>query len=235
MIFKNNITILIPAAGEGTRSKLKYPKTLYKINSVPIILRILKKVSKYSLNYSIIIKKKYQNLFNQYLYNSSFDQAELLYQNIASGMGDAVLRFKKSKFYDLTDDILLIWGDIPFISRKSLDNLVKLHNSNKNFLTILSYYTQNPYTYIRKDEYGKILEIIETNKTNKKFLYGERDIGVFLFNKSLLDFLKNNNKTEHNFLYVVKILSKKGLKIESLPIVNHKETLSLNKMSDIKK
>ena len=26
MIFKNNITILIPAAGEGTRSKLKYPK-----------------------------------------------------------------------------------------------------------------------------------------------------------------------------------------------------------------
>ena len=36
--------VLIVAAGEGKRANLDYPKTLYKINKVPILIRILKKI-----------------------------------------------------------------------------------------------------------------------------------------------------------------------------------------------
>ena len=42
-------------------------------------------------------------------------------------MGDAVLKFKKSKFYNNSDHILLIWGDIPFIKKSSIDKLIKVH------------------------------------------------------------------------------------------------------------
>ena len=41
--FKNNISVLIPAAGLGKRSGLNYPKSLYKVKNVPIIVRIIKK------------------------------------------------------------------------------------------------------------------------------------------------------------------------------------------------
>ena len=43
MIMINKISVLIPAAGLGNRSKLSYPKSLYRVNRVPIIVRILKK------------------------------------------------------------------------------------------------------------------------------------------------------------------------------------------------
>ena len=46
-----------------------------------------------------------------------------------SGMGDAVLKFKKSKFFEKADNILLIWGDIPFIKKSSIDKLIRFHIS----------------------------------------------------------------------------------------------------------
>ena len=38
------INVLIPAAGKGTRSNLKYPKTLYKIKGTPIIISLIKTI-----------------------------------------------------------------------------------------------------------------------------------------------------------------------------------------------
>ena len=55
------------------------------------------------------------------------------YFNYPSGMGDAVLKFKKSKFSEKADNILLIWGDIPFIKKSSIDKLIRFHISNSNF------------------------------------------------------------------------------------------------------
>ena len=43
MTMRNKISVLIPAAGLGKRSNLGYPKSLYKVNRVPIIVRILKR------------------------------------------------------------------------------------------------------------------------------------------------------------------------------------------------
>ena len=36
----NKVKFLIAAAGKGTRSGLKYPKSLYKVDDIPIIRRI---------------------------------------------------------------------------------------------------------------------------------------------------------------------------------------------------
>ena len=102
-------------------------------------------------------------------------------------------------------------------------------------MTILSYYSNNPYTFINKDKKGLVKSVIETHKNKKKYKFGERDIGVFVFKKELLNHLnqKFTNKQEHNFLYVIKKLYKLRYKIKSLPIAKKKETISLNYINDL--
>ncbi len=235
MILKNKISVLIPAAGLGKRSDLNYPKSLFKVKNIPIIVRIIKKISKYDSQPSIVINSKYQKLFKKTLNDHLIKKYELLFQNFPSGMGDAVLKFKKSKFFKKTDHILLIWGDIPFIKKSSIDKLIKFHLSSSNFMSILSNYSYKPYTLIKRDQNSIVKEIIETKDSGLKFNYGERDIGIFIFKKSLLNYLKNNKiKNEHNFLYVIKKIYHKKYSIKSLPIASDKETLSLNYVSDLK-
>ena len=235
MISKNNISVLIPAAGLGQRSQLNYPKSLYKVKNIPIIVRIIKKIIKYDSQPSIVINTKYKKLFKDTLNCHAINKFEFLFQNLPTGMGDAVLKFNQSKFLKKTDHILLIWGDIPFIKKSSIDKLIKFHISNSNFMSILSNFSYKPYTYIKKDKNYLIKEIIETKDTKFQYKYGERDIGIFIFKKSLLKYLKNNDvKKEHNFLYVIKKLYQKKYLVKSLSIASKKETMSLNYLSDLK-
>tara|TARA_Y100000996_G_C22550129_1_gene653398 strand:- start:732 stop:1439 length:708 start_codon:yes stop_codon:yes gene_type:complete len=235
MILKNKISVLIPAAGLGQRSGLSYPKSLYKVNQVPIIIRILKKIIKYDKSPSLVINSKHKDLFRETLRKYFFSKYELLYQNNPTGMGDAVKKFKKSKFYQKTDHILLIWGDLPNLRKKNIDKLIHYHLSNSNFMTILSSFCKEPYTLIRKDYKNCVKEILESKNSKKQFKFGERDIGVFIFKKSLLNYLKNSNKKkEHNFLYVINTIYKKRFIIKSLPIASFRETISLNYISDLK-
>jgi bifunctional N-acetylglucosamine-1-phosphate-uridyltransferase/glucosamine-1-phosphate-acetyltransferase GlmU-like protein len=235
IINNKNLAILIPAAGRGTRSKLNYPKTFYKVNKLPIIIRIIKKLTKYSDNFSLVINSKFKDYFIKTLDYYNISQIEYLFQNNPNGMGDAVKKFNKSKFNRKITDILLIWSDIPYISRSSIDSILRTHFKENNFMTILSYNCKNPYTFINKDKNGFVKSITETHKNKKKFKYGERDIGVFVFKKELIGYLSHNSslKKEHNFLYVISKLYKKGFKIKSLPIAKTKETISLNYINDL--
>ena len=96
-IIKNkNLAILIPAAGKGSRSMLKYPKTLYKVKKIPIIVRIIKKLSKYSNNISVVINPNFNIEFLKTLNDYDMPKIEYLFQNNPKGMGDAVIKFKKS-------------------------------------------------------------------------------------------------------------------------------------------
>lgn len=237
MIKKNqDIAVLIPSAGKGSRSKLNYPKTLYKVNKIPILIRILKKVSKYTKYFSVVINQDFDFLYFDVIKKYRINNVEFLYQNQPFGMGDAILKFMDSQNFIDVSDILLIWGDVPFVSRKSLDALIYNHYKYKNYMTILSIYSKNPYTMIIKDQNGFIKKIHETHKSKKKFKFGERDIGVFIFKKELLLELKKYKKVynnEHNFLYIINYLYRKGLNIKSLPIDNKKESISFNKFQDL--
>ena len=62
------------------------------------------------------------------------------------------LNSKNLSFFEKTDNILLIWGDIPFIKKSSIDKLIKFHLSNSNFMSILSNFSYKPYTLIKRDK-----------------------------------------------------------------------------------
>lgn len=243
MTSMNKISVVIAAAGKGSRSGLPYPKTLFKIDGHTILFRILNLVNCHDSYPSIIVSPDGKNKINQYL--NDFDlNAELLLQTKPTGMGDALLCFKESCFYADTDHIILIWGDIPFIESQTLDNMIKTHITKMNDFTFVTRKAEKAYTIVSRNKNGSVKEVIETRELGLKELSkGERDIGLFIFKKDpVMDILSKRPITgigsftgEHGFLYVIKELVQNGKAVEALPIAKEKELVSFNKLADIEK
>jgi bifunctional UDP-N-acetylglucosamine pyrophosphorylase/glucosamine-1-phosphate N-acetyltransferase len=239
----NNIKLLIPAAGQGTRLGLDYPKTLLVIDGKTILSRIIEVFNKYDSCPTIIVSKKGKKLINDHLKNCSL-RAELIVQDTALGMGNSILCFKKSKFYNSSENLMVIWGVIPFIQSDTIDSVVKFHISNNNHFTFPTRFVKDPYTKVIRDNNNSVIDIQETRENiNSTVVDGEREIGFFIFknkiilnmlNKNLLGKISNITK-EHGFLYLIKHLFKKGFKIQGLPIATSDDIISINTKIDLEK
>ena len=237
----NKFNLLIPAGGKGSRVNLKYPKSLIKINSKTILELQISLFSTYDKNPTLIINKKHEKIFNNFI-NKNQIQIETLIQDNPIGMGNAVLNFNKSKFYSDAENILLVWSDIPFLSKNTIKKTISNHIKYNNDFTFPTIYTEDPYTIVIRDNSKNIKEVIETRELkkniNKKL---EREIGFFVFKKKPLYSLLNSNLSgkinkitkEHSFLYIIKHLVKRGYKVQGIPLATIKDTYSINTLDDL--
>ena len=180
----NSIKVLIPAAGLGSRLGINFPKTLLKIRSRTILENIISKLNTYDEKPTIIINKKFKHQFIDISQRKKLN-LDLILQNKPKGMGDAVLQMKKTKNYNQIKDVILIWGDIPFIRKSTINKTIKEHFKNNNDFTFPTIFTQDPYTIVNRNKYNDVTSVFETRekKSKKKTLYGEREIGFFIFKK----------------------------------------------------
>lgn len=239
---KNNksISVVIAAAGKGTRTGLKYPKCLYEIEGAPILIRIINALYPWSEMPTIVASPSGESLILNALAKHNIEN-NCIVQPSPNGMGDAILKLKNINY--LSENILLAWGDLPFISKDSIDKLIKNYFLTKSDFSLITAFEHQPYTVVVRDSKNKIKEIIETRE-NKNFISktaNERDIGIFLFKKDLiLDYLEKPLKNkhgkitqEHGFLYLIKHLSEDGYKISSVEASHRLESVSFNSINDI--
>lgn len=239
MIF-NKVSTLIAAAGRGTRANLPYPKTLFKIEGKEILLRIFDTTKSYDQKPTIVVSPSGKVAIKNFLSKNS-REAHLVIQKEARGMGDAVLKFENSPSFKIAEDIILIWGDVPFIRKITIQKMVERHIDKNNIFTFVTAETKMAYTRVIRDKKGNIQDLIETREEGLLIESGERDIGLFIFKKKeIFDLLKKDlpkkysSKTnEHGFLYLISHLVQNGYKVEGLKIANKKELVSLNKIADL--
>ena len=134
-------------------------------------------------------------------------------------------------------------GRCTFISRDTIERLIYQHFSEDNHFTLPTIFADHPYTIIQRDDQNSISSVIET-KINPKVAVptrGERDLGLFLFDKNtILDLLVqdlpkkiNDHDSEHGFLYLIEHLYNKNFKIGSIEVTNQKESISFNSLDDL--
>lgn len=220
---------VIPAAGKSSRSGLNYPKTLYRIAGVPILVRVCSLLSPYDQRPLIIINPAFQAQFEAVL-NEFAISAQLVFQESAKGMGDALLQ--ADTYLRDDEDIILIWSDIPFIAAQTLDRLVNCHVAMENNFSLASFLGKNCYTIVSRNE-GKFAEVLETRALGiPPADEGERDIGLFIFKKQpLFDVLATapmEEGKEHGFLDAIGRLAATGAKVEAYPIAQANDVLSFN-------
>lgn len=235
------ICALIAAAGRGSRSGLPFPKTLFPIQGKPILIRIMELLKSFDGEPTLIVSPDGAMPIEGCLAEYGLT-AHLVIQPEPKGMGDAVLHFRQSPAFNDAEHILLIWGDIPFIEPKTVDEMVNRHIASGNDFTFVTRQVDSAYTIVSRNEAGAVVAVVETRELGiSQPQAGERDIGLFIFRKNSVftalseDFPGKFGKTtgEHGFLYVIGQLAARGMNVEALAIGTERDLVSLNSLEDV--
>lgn len=231
--------VLIAAAGAGTRAGLPYPKTLHPVEGRPILGRILDVVGQHDACPTIIVSPSGREAIAGFLAGDA-RQAHLVEQARPTGMGDAVLAFEQSPAAGDAGTIILVWGDIPFLSHATLAATLAHHDATQAVLTFASAIVDRAYTVVTRQADGTVAALDETRLLGVEPSPGERDIGLFVFSaEPVLAALRASAaehdpaRAEHGFLQIVRGLAAAGHRVEALPVATIRETISLNALADL--
>ncbi len=192
--------VLILAAGLGKRMKSKYPKVVHKIMGKEMINWVIDTASKIGSEIGVVLGHKadiVKKVIPAYV--------KVYIQEKQLGTAHAVMSAKE--FIDPDQDLLILYGDVPFIREETLKEMWKVHKESDADVTILTAFMDDPTGYGRiiRDENGKFVKIIEEKDlTEEQRKIKEANMGFYIFKgKKLLEALpkiKNDNAQKEYYL-----------------------------------
>ena len=227
-----NLHTIILAAGKGTRMHTNLPKVMQPLAGRPMIDHVITTAGKLTNKISTIIGYK-KDVLNEHL-SANFKNVETFVQPELNGTAGAVKAAQKNIMDD--EDVLILYGDVPLISHESLKNAL---NDNHDAV-ILTMIPKDPFGYGRviKDDSGLATEIIEEKDASpEQKKINEVFTGIMIIKGEMLlsslDEVNNNNAAGEYYLTdVIKIASKKGVKINPI-VVEETEVLGANTKSEL--
>ena len=191
MVAKNR-SVLILAAGKGTRMKSNLPKPLHAVCGFPILAHILKAAQ--ALNpgaIGIVIGHGAGQVKQTVLDNLSawgitapvefFEQTEL------AGSGSAVKA--AVPFLQKQESVMVLAGDTPLLKADTLEQMYQAFEDAKAGVLVLAVKVTNPAGYGRivrdnQNNFEKIVEDADADETTKKI--DEINSGMYVFNSKAL-------------------------------------------------
>ena len=235
MIMKDT-AVIIMAAGKGKRMKSSLPKVLHNLAGKPILNYVLDTADQLEAKRKILIVG-YKSDRTRELVG---DKIEYVEQKEQLGTAHAVLQTKKL-LSDFKGDVLILSGDVPFLTGKTLTKLLKYHQTNHFCCTLVSTILKNPKGYGRiirdkKGEIEGIIEEVDLSADRKKIT--EINSGIYCFNKDKLfqaleKITPDNKQGEYYLTDTVKILLKEGLTVGNIIVKDCSEILGINSRLDL--
>jgi len=209
-----NLSVIILAAGKGTRMKSSLPKVLHKISGYEMLYYSIKEAKKLSDDITVVlyheaelVKKVMQNYF---------DDVNFVLQDHKNypGTGGAVMGIKMKH-----KKILVLNGDMPLVESGELEGFLK--SDSDIVMSVIE--LENPDGYgrviISGDEVEKIVEQKDANSEELKV--NTVNAGVYLFKSHILEnFLpklsNDNAQGEYYITDLVELAKKDGYRISPL-------------------
>ena len=230
----NEISLIIPAAGSGTRMGGTIPKALVPINGMtlvefatltlmPLCREIIMLVSPSTLDVFKGALPKIQNIDVQYIV-----------QEIPRGTAEAV---QIGLNYADSDFSVIMWADHIGAHFFSPSVLQEFWYSDTWDVVVPVLYREDPYVYFDIDEDGSIVGFNETRMGATKQAFGWSDCGVILVRntviRSALQRLATVAEAEVNFLALFPLLNKMGLRVTTKIVDDHRLTLGANSFEEL--
>lgn len=237
-----NIQIIIMAAGKGKRMNTEIPKVLIPFNGKPMVEYIVEACFESGIKTKpILVVGHGRDLVMEYF----GDRVNYAIQENQLGTGDAVKSAKNIVPQNI-EHIIVLNGDQPNITSKTILNLAETHIKNNKLLTMATvllpdfddwHSTFYHWGRILRDTQGRILEIVEyKDATDEQKLILEVNPSYFCFEKTWLfeklEYIKNdNNQAEYYLTDLVKYATKET-QIPSIEI-EMKEALGINTIEQL--
>lgn len=229
-----NIFAIIMAAGKGTRMKSldsTKSKVAFDLLGVPLVGHVMNALKPLKLDRTITIVGHGGETTSKVVEG----QSEIVWQREQKGTGHAVLQVAPL-LEGKQGTTLIVSGDTPLITTKSLDQLLQTHIQGTFDLTILTSIVHQPFGYGRmiRNPKGQVTAIVEEiNATEEEKKINEINTGFYVFNNALLfqylhQLPPNPKNGELNITYLIKMFMDKGLKVGTSTVDAFEETLGIN-------
>ena len=240
------MNIVILAAGQGKRMKSALPKVLQTLAGKPLLQHVLSTAlalqGKASKHGPIVVVGHGATEVKTFLANvgkadSVFGKVSTVLQAEQKGTGHALLQ-ALSKL-DVQEPTLVLYGDVPLTSKKTLSKLEKLADGVRGKDSALALLTQNlanptGYGRIVRDTEGSVQEIVEEkDATLAQKAIKEINTGIMVLpTNSLKTWLKalrsSNAQGEYYLTDVIAMAVKDGVPIRTTQADHEFETVGVN-------
>ncbi len=149
-----NKQVIILAAGKGSRMKVDKPKVLVEILGKPMIEYVLDSVKIVQSMVKPVVVVGHQGELVQ---DKIKDRATIVWQKEQLGTGHAVA-IARNIFLNFSGAILVLYGDHPLISPKTIEKLFKIHEERNSVLSLMTTEVED-FTDWRSSfmEFGRII------------------------------------------------------------------------------
>lgn len=210
IFMENKLSIVILAAGKGTRMQSQTPKVLHQICGKEMLYYSIKESLKLSDDVSVVLGYKAQEIqeaMEQYFPNT----LHFILQDLENypGTGGAL-----KNYHPKYKKVLVLNGDMPLIQADELKHFLSLDSDI--IMSILDLPNTKGYGRV-KIQNNEVLEIIEEKDASPEILsLSTLNAGVYCFRSEILETylpkLQNHNAQKEYYLTDIIALSKKDSK-----------------------
>ena len=234
------LSVIILAAGKGTRMKSDLPKVLHKVAGKSMLAHVIASAMQVTRdNIHVVVGHQAEKVRREV---AAFYKVGFCFQDQLLGTGDAV----KSALPHLAahiKDVLVLCGDVPLIQPETLADLVMVHRTHGAAVTVLAADLENPSGYGRiiQDAQGNMVAIREeTDASADEKKIRRINTGIYCFDRCFLsravELLRPDNRQGEYYLTdVVDIGVKNKKKIAVTVLADHRQVLGINTLEELEK
>jgi bifunctional UDP-N-acetylglucosamine pyrophosphorylase/glucosamine-1-phosphate N-acetyltransferase len=229
-------TVVILAAGLGTRMKSGLAKALHPLADRPMIQHVLSTAAEIDPEKIILVlghqADRVRKACEEY-------KTEFVLQAEQLGTGHAV-RQARDAIAAAAGPVMILCADTPLLTSGTLTALIELHAKSRAAVTLITAMVENPFGYGRavRGKSGVVRVVEEKDATAPQKKIREVNAGIYCFEKkfllSSLDRLgKNNAQGEYYLPDTIELARKKRLVVSALLCGDPDEVMGVNSRYDL--
>lgn len=221
---------IILAAGQGTRMKSDTSKVLHKVFNRPLVHYPIE-AAKFAgaEDICLVIGHKAEEV-----QTVMGDDITYALQSEQLGTGHAVIQ--ALDFIEDADEVIILYGDTPLITGKTIEKMLAFHRKKKNAATVLSAIVDDSTGYGRivRDESKHFVKIVEQkDATEEERKIKEINGGMYVFEAELLKYslskiTNDNAQNEYYLTDTIEILLNEGHNVDAIAITDATDILGVN-------
>jgi bifunctional UDP-N-acetylglucosamine pyrophosphorylase / glucosamine-1-phosphate N-acetyltransferase len=224
-----NLSVIILAAGQGTRMKSQHPKILHKVAGKSMLERVVNTSSTLD---PTAIHVVYGHQGEEVRSELSHLDVNWIEQTERLGTGHAVQQVNSH----LADDekVLILYGDVPLISKETLEDFIK--STPEDGVGVITAVFDHPGQLGRiiRDHSGNFVGIVEFKDANNyERQIREVNSGIYVipakYLKEWLPLLSNDNAQQEYYLTdALAMAVKRGISVVTVIPLDNEEVLGVN-------
>jgi len=232
------VTVVILAAGQGTRMRSKTIKLLHPVAGRPMVARLLDAVQAIRPQRIVTVVGFQAEKVKQALADHSCTFA---LQKKQLGTGHAVLQAARAIGAGKNSTLLVLNGDMPTLRPATLRNLLTRHRKSGAALTLMTAQAEDPSGYGRivRDARSRVTRIVEhADASRAERAIREINCGIYCATASImLDALKrikpDNSQGEYYITDAARALIERGEKVVAISHSDTDELLGVNTREEL--